>query len=188
MSTSIAKRLIQLSYEWNAETNTHELTWDTDYPVNVTGVFTKLFKAGHTYTRTDKITLNGEEYKFQSLSGDPARSKIFLEGQYVPIAIDLDEKIIAYYSMSGGSGSGSGGVTEITIPKAGWSDTWEYVIPIPEIHEESTVILMMGDNITKEESLAIQSANITATQDLSGITLKCENVPVMDFHIIYVLI
>lgn len=188
MSTSIAKRLIQLTYEWNGETKTHELTWDTDYPINVTGVFTKIFKAEQTYTVGDRITINGEEYEFQSLSGETPRSKIFKAGQYVPIAIDLDEKIVAYYSMAGGAGGGGSGSVDVEILRSDWSENYEFFIPIDDIHEQATVALMPEDGISEEELIAIGHANITATQTLTGIILKCQNKPTMDFHIQYVLV
>ena len=187
MSTSIRKKLIQLTYEWDPDKKSHNLTWVSDYPINVNGIVTKIFKAEHEYTAGDIMTLNGEEYTFTSLSGDAPRTKIFKADQYVPIAIDLDEKIIAYYSMSGGSGGG-GGVINVTIPLDDWNEDHEYTIQSSDLYEDSTVVLLMEDGIPEEEESAIYNSNITATQTENSIILKYENKPTMDYHIQIVLL
>lgn len=189
MGMNVRMRLIQLEYEWDAVNRTHKLTWDTDYPMNVTGIVTKVFKPYHEFTIGDKVTINDEPYTFTTLGGNAARNNAFTPNQYVPIAIDLDEKNIAYYAgLNGNGGSGGGEVIRANIGFNEWSANNQYVIPVLDISDNMVVVLSIDPESTEAETKCVIASCIDAKIVSQGILLTAMSKPTIDVKLHVVLL
>ena len=187
MSLNVKMRLLELDYEWDETNKIHMLTWDTDYPVNVTGVFTKVFKPYHAFTVGDKVTLNGTEYAFTDLKNLPARTNAFVADQYVPIALDMDEQRIAYYSPSG-AGTGSGEVVHIVIAPNDWAPNNQYLETIADMSDDMVVNLGFEPGISVEEQGAIIRCCISAEITTEGVLFTCQTKPTGTIHLQLVIL
>ena len=189
MGMNVKNRLIQLEYEWDAVNKTHKLTWDTDYPINVTGIVTKVFKPYHEFTVGDKVTINDEPFTFTTLGGIAARNNAFTPNQYVPIAIDLDEKNIAYYAgLNGSGGSGGGEVIRAQIGFNEWNSNKQYLIPVLDLSNDAIVVLSMDPESTEAETKCIVESCIEAQIVTQGILLTATTVPGIDIKLHVVLL
>ena len=186
MSLNVKMRLLELDYEWDETNKIHMLTWDQDYPINVTGLFTKVFRPYHAFTVGDKVTLNGEVYAFTDLKNLAARTNAFVADQYVPIAIDLDEKRIAYYSPSG-AGTGSGEVVHVAIGINDWVNK-QYLERITDMSTDMVVVLGFEPNISTTEQDIIIGSCITADITTEGVLFKCETLPTIPIHLQLVIL
>ena len=186
MSLNVKMRLLELDYEWDETNKIHMLTWDTDYPVNVTGLFTKVFVPYHPFTVGDKVSLNGEIFAFTDLKGLAARTNAFVANQYVPIALDLDEKRIAYYSPSG-AGTGSGEVVHVAIGTNDWVNN-QYLERVSDMSTDMVVILGFEPNISNTEKEMIVNSAITANITTEGILFLAQIKPTTAIHLQVVIL
>lgn len=194
MSLDVKMRQIELTYEWDPVNSTHILTWDTDYPMNIHGTVVKVFKPYHEFTynatQKDKIRLVGaeidsDEFSFVNLNGIPARSNCFVAGQYVPICIDFDDKVIAYFAPRAGASIGETVIEEISA--ADWVNK-QYLVKVSEMSPEMVVVMSPNENATELEITNLVNYGITAKIVPEGIMLHASVTPRTDISIQFTIL
>lgn len=186
MPLNVKMRLLELDYEWDDINKIHKLTWDTDYPVNLTGCFSKTFVPYHPFTVGDKVTLNDETYSFTDLKGLAARTNAFVANQYVPIIIDMDEHKICFYSPSG-SGTGSGEVIDVSIAENDWSNK-QYLVRISDMSPDILVVLDKKPTLSDAQLEKLLSFGIDGKIVSEGVLLTAAIAPTMTCELQLILL
>ncbi|MBP5598466.1 MAG: hypothetical protein J6Y02_24070 [Pseudobutyrivibrio sp.] len=186
MSLDVKSRLLELDYEWDDINRIHKLSWDTDYPVNITGCFLKTFLPYHEFTVGDKVTINDETYAFTDLKSLPARTNSFVANQYVPIVIDMDEKKICYFSPSG-AGTGSGEVINLVIQENDWTNN-QYLVRVSDMSTDMIVVLDKKPTYTDEQVKKVLSYGIDGKIVAEGVLLTAAVQPTQTIELQLILL